>query len=83
MQNLYMIKDKAVGFTEVFIANNDFGAKRVIADAVNREGTGLNLHTEDMSLYKIATLNTDTGAVESTLEFVCECSALKKEQKTN
>lgn len=78
MQNIYSIKDKAMGHYQVFMASNDYGAMRYCADLVKQENSFFNAHAEDLELYCLSTLDTDTGVTEKDLRFVSKLEDMKK-----
>lgn len=78
MQNIYAIKDKSMGFYEVFMESNDYGALRRMSDITNRENTFHNAHSEDLDLYKLSSINTDSGEMTNELKFIENLANLKK-----
>lgn len=78
MQNIYSIKDKAMGHYQVFMASNDYGAMRYCADLVAQENSFYNAHAEDLELYCLTSLNTDSGETEKDLRFVSKLEDMKK-----
>lgn len=82
-QAIYAIKDKALGFYHVFMASNDYGAQRYCNDLTVQENTFYNKHANDLDLYKLTELNTDTGDTQKDLKFICNLEIFKEkaEQK--
>ena len=69
--NIYSVKDTVVGeMGNPFYLNNDEMAKRSFKNAANQEGSQIALNINDMQLYRLGTLNTVTGEIESNVEFV-------------
>ncbi len=82
--NIYSIKDKAIGFDRIFVANNDFHAMRMANDTVNTENQPgqpkslIELHPEDYDLYCLGKMDTDTGKIEPECRFMQNLIDLKK-----
>lgn len=82
--NIYSIKDKAIGFDRIFVANNDFHAMRMANDTVNAESQPgqpkslIELHPEDYDLYSLGKLDTETGKIEPETRFMQNLLDLKK-----
>ena len=69
--NIYSVKDTVVGeMGNPFYLNNDEMAKRSFKNAANQEGSQIALNINDMQLYRLGTLNTVTGEIESNVEFI-------------
>lgn len=75
---LYSIKDKASGFTQIFVANSKYNALRSFSDAVNGQGTVIAQHPEDFSLYELGEMDQDTGIISPNVSFIEEASNLVK-----
>lgn len=78
MQKIYSIKDKAMGHYQVFMDSNDYGAIRQMSDNVNRENTFYNAHAEDLELYCLGEINTDSGDIKPENRFVMKLEDMKK-----
>lgn len=81
MQKIYSIKDKAMGHYQVFMDSNDYGAIRQMSDNVNRENTFYYAHAEDLELYCLGEINTDSGDIKPENRFVMKLDDMKKKEK--
>lgn len=81
--NIYGLRDKACGIIHVFITANDTGAKRTVAEMMNRNPNDLLArYAEDFDLYMIANIDSDTGDVKNDKkEFVANLKDLKRDEK--
>lgn len=78
---LFGIKDKGLGFCEIFPADNKYAAMRYFNDSVNSgRQTLLANHPEDFSLYSLGTFDQNTGEVTPKVEFIEEAITMKKEK---
>lgn len=70
--NIYAIKDTIVGdMANPFYLTNDEEAKRAFKNAVNaNNGSNLCLNYADMQLFKLGVLDTNTGIIESAVEYL-------------
>ena len=79
---IYAIKDKAMGFTDIFLCNGKYEAMRRLNDAVNNQQTNIiSQHPGDFSLFELGDFDQDTGAITPTCLFIEEALALKKKEK--
>jgi hypothetical protein len=60
------------------MSSNDYGAMRYCADMVAQENTFYSNHTEDLELYCLVELNTDSGETKADLRFVSKLEDMKK-----
>lgn len=68
--NLYSIKDVKMGFQQVFILPNNASAIRWFGDTVSNKDNPMNKHPEDYQLFKIGSMNEDTGELTSDVQFL-------------
>ena len=79
--NIYGIKDKAMGFMNIFTAEGKYAAMRYFADAVNSEQkTLISEHSEDFSIWDLGKFDQMTGTIEPNVEFLEEGLNLKKKK---
>lgn len=71
VKNLYCIKDVKAGFdNSPFSRMNDELAKRDFYIALNQPGSLLQLAPSDFELWKIGTIDCDSGIINSDVQFV-------------
>lgn len=75
---LYSVKDKVMGFSQIFVAPNDLGAMRVMSDNVNNDNTIYNIHAEDFDLYCLGELDETTGTITPETRFMQKLVDFKK-----
>lgn len=76
-QEIYGIKDKAIGFTEIFTAHSKYEALRAMSQAVNNpQRTIVTEHPKDFSLFKLGELEIESGLVTPKNEFIEELNNL-------
>lgn len=76
---LYSIKDKGAGFTQIFLAPNNYSAQRMLTDTVNAPQPSLiTQYPGDFSLYYLGDLDQDTGVITAETKFICEAVNVKK-----
>lgn len=75
---IYSIKDKAMGYQQIFTAPNDYAGLRMFADTLNGGQNMLNMHPEDFQLYRLGELVEDTGEITPEIKFLEEASNLIK-----
>lgn len=79
IMKIYGIKDKAMGFMNIFTAESNYAALRYFADAVNNTNkTLISEHAEDFALFCLGGFSQDTGTIDSCVEFLEEGLTLKK-----
>ena len=75
LNNLYSIKDTKMGFQQILILPNNAAAIRWFGDIVANKETPYNKHPEDYQLFKVGTLNEDTGELVSETQFLENATA--------
>lgn len=75
---LYSVQDRLVGFTTITCEVNDQVAYRNFEHAVLEGGNILSSHADDFQLVKLASFDTETGAIEpfSPVHVVCAGSSI-------
>lgn len=72
---IYSIKDVGTGFGQVFTANNDYMATRLLTDTVNGPQPSLiTQYPKDFSLYLLGEMNQDSGIItpeNGSAKFIC------------
>lgn len=84
IKNIYSIKDTIPGeFKDIFFAKNDREAMRMTAFTANYPDKNNPLYNsaKDMQLYQIAKFDTETGVIQSELNFVCNVADLKQQEE--
>lgn len=71
LNNLYSIKDTKMGFQQILILPNNAAAIRWFGDVVLNKESPYNKHPEDYQLFKVGTMNDETG------ELLAECQFLE------
>lgn len=76
--NLYTIRDRLIDvYLLPFPAPDHNQAKMGVAAKVNSGDTdGICQAPHQFELHQIATLDTDTGSITATREYICDCSSL-------
>lgn len=76
---IYCVKDNLKGqLDNVYLSQNDAQALRTIGNWINDKSTGLlYTNTADFSVWSLGVLDTDTGIITSSVEFVMNCIDLK------
>lgn len=79
-KNCYAIKDTVTGeFDDPFYMKNNGEAVRALRAGVNSsQETKLSKFANDLALYSLGSLDTQTGAFVSKVEFVCNAVDLKE-----
>lgn len=64
-KGLFAVKDRLNGFMNVFLEDNDDVAKRgfLVGLASQPEGSLFYVHPDDYSLYRLATIDLESGAI--------------------
>lgn len=75
LNNLYSIKDTKMGFTQIFILPNNAAAIRWFGDVVVNKESPYNKHPEDFQLFKVGTMNEDTGELVPDCQFLENATA--------
>lgn len=75
LYNLYSIKDTKMGFQQIFILPNNAAAIRWFGDACQNKESPYNKHPEDYQLFKVGTINEDTGELVSETAFLENASS--------
>ena len=72
IKNLYSMKDVKVGFGIPFCSHSDATAIRELKVAVNapKGSTLIADCPQDYELWKVGTIDTDTGIITPTVEFI-------------
>lgn len=79
---IFSIKDKAVGFTQVFTAQNKFVAIRMLKDTVEgNQDTLIAKHPEEFTLYQLGEFNEETGAITPKIEKLEEAKTFASKTK--
>lgn len=75
---IYATKDKVIGsFAQPFYMQNDNQAKRNWAMSIGNAGP--EVPVEDLELYKLGTLDDESGEIESKVEYLMRGNDVKKE----
>lgn len=75
-KKLYSIKDKVADeFSQPFYANNDDVCKRIVSNSF-LSSKDVVLHAVDYSIYCLGSFNLVSGAISSSLSYICDCSDL-------
>lgn len=76
---IFGIKDKAMGFMNIFPAESNYSALRYFNDSVNNtKQTLLSEHPEDFSLFCLGDFDQNSGTIDAKVEFIEEGITLKK-----
>lgn len=80
IKKIYCIKDNLKGqYDNIMLEVNDGLALRTIKNCVNDEKCGLLFtNTSDFSVYSLGSVDSDTGIIDSNVEFVINCIDLKE-----
>lgn len=73
--NLYSIKDTKMGFNQVLIMPNNASAIRTFGDIARNKEHPIAKHPEDYQLFKIGTMDEDTGELVSEVNFLENATA--------
>lgn len=81
---IYGLKDKAVGFIQIFCGNNDYHAKRNVMDTLNKDQKCVfATYPSDFELYRLAKLDEDTGEIVADKAYLGNLAELKEEGAKN
>lgn len=81
IKNIYSIFDDATGFTDVFVQPNDAIAFRMFETMANNPQSPINKYAKAMTLYKIGTLNTMTGAIKTEVRKIVNANEILETNK--
>lgn len=74
---VYCIKDDLEGFMSPWCMTEDPSALRQFEDVIKKDGTMFNMHPEQFNLFKIGTLDTETGDIVPCMEFLANGSTYR------
>lgn len=76
---IYGLKDKAVGFIQIFVANNDYHAKRNVMDTLQKDKNCVfATYPEDFEMYRLAKLDEDNGDIIADKKYLGNLKEIKE-----
>ena len=73
--NLYSVKDTKMGFEQILVLPNNAAAIRWFGDISQNKEHPISKHPEDYQLFKVGTMNEDTGELVSDVQFLENATA--------
>lgn len=79
--NVYCLKDDYLGFQTPFCSMNDAAACRDFENLICKPDTVYSMHKDLFNLYKIGIFDSESGEIDSKVEFIQSGSTYIREEK--